>query len=51
MNLFTKKWTYEEKPLQEMSGHYQDLKKHLPKDLLDAIVRAKNVNTGLLNLR
>lgn len=34
-----------------MSGHYTNLEEPLPKTLLDAIVAAKNVNTGLMNLR
>jgi Zn-dependent oligopeptidase len=44
-------WTYEEKPLNLMSGHYEDSSQKLPKEMLDSIVKAKNVNTGLLNLR
>lgn len=44
-------WTYEEKPLNIMSGHYKDLSKPLPKEFLESIIKARNVNTGIFNLR
>ena len=42
---------YEEEPLVKMSGHYLDKGTPLPKELLLNMIRSKNLNSGLLNLR
>lgn len=44
-------WCWEKEILHRLSGHYQDHSKHLPDHLLSKMVAAKNVNTGLFNLR
>lgn len=44
-------WCWEKDILYRLSGHYKDNSKHLPDNLLSKMVAAKNVNTGLLNLR
>jgi len=44
-------WTYEAEPISLLSGHYKNKDEKLPSELLEAINKAKNVNTGLLNLR
>mmetsp|Transcript_10028 Transcript_10028/g.24804 ORF Transcript_10028/g.24804 Transcript_10028/m.24804 type:complete len:676 (+) Transcript_10028:78-2105(+) len=44
-------WCWEEEPLTKMSGHYLDKSKPLEIELLRNMIRAKNLNSGLLNLR
>ena len=44
-------WVWDAEVLQSLSGHYQDRSKKLPKELLDKMLAAKNVNSGLVNLR
>jgi Zn-dependent oligopeptidase len=44
-------WCWEKDILHRLSGHYKDNSKHLPDNLLSKMVAAKNVDTGLLNLR
>ncbi len=44
-------WVWDADVLASLSGHYQDRSKKLPKELLDKMLAAKNVNSGLVNLR
>ncbi|MBI3288175.1 MAG: Zn-dependent oligopeptidase [Elusimicrobia bacterium] len=44
-------WVWDADVLQSLSGHYQDRSKKLPKELLNKMLAAKNVNSGLINLR
>ena len=44
-------WVWDASVLQSLSGHYQDRSKKLPKEFLDKMLAAKNVNSGLVNLR
>lgn len=44
-------WVWDAEVLQSLSGHYQDRSKKLPKELLNKMLAAKNVNSGLINLR
>ena len=37
--------------LSSLSGHYKDHSKKLPKELLDKMLAARNVDVGLINLR
>jgi len=43
-------WCYEESVLTLLSGHYQT-REPLPKTMIDAIIKAKNVNTAFFNRR
>jgi len=44
-------WVWDAGVLASLSGHYQDRSKKLPKELLDKMLAAKNVNSGLVHLR
>ncbi|MDD5301698.1 MAG: Zn-dependent oligopeptidase [Elusimicrobia bacterium] len=44
-------WVWDREVLQSLSGHYLDHSKKLPNELLDRMLAAKNVNSGLVNLR
>ncbi|MEK7234820.1 MAG: M3 family metallopeptidase [Elusimicrobiota bacterium] len=44
-------WVWEGEVLQSLSGHYRDHSKKLPNELLGKMLAAKNVNSGLVNLR
>ena len=44
-------WVWEREVLQSLSGHYLDRSKKLPDELLGKMLAAKNVNSGLVNLR
>lgn len=43
-------WCWEEEILQKLSKHYKT-NEPLPKELIQSLIKTKNVNTGLLNLR
>ncbi|XP_077865435.1 LOW QUALITY PROTEIN: thimet oligopeptidase-like [Saccoglossus kowalevskii] len=43
-------WCWEKEPLQRMSSHYKD-GKTLPDDMIDTLVKARNANAGIFNLR
>ena len=40
-------WVWNADVLQTLSGHYQDHSKKLPRDLLDRMIEAKNLDNGL----
>jgi thimet oligopeptidase len=40
-------WVWDADVLQSLSGHYQDHSKKLPRDLLDRMIAAKNLDNGL----
>ena len=44
-------WVWKAEVLEQLSGHYQDHSKKLPRELLDKMVAAKNVDSGLTYLR
>jgi Zn-dependent oligopeptidase len=44
-------WVWDKEVLQSLSGHYLDHSKKLPNELLGMMLAAKNVNSGLVNLR
>jgi Zn-dependent oligopeptidase len=44
-------WVWDADIVGSLSGHYQDRSKKLPKELLDKMLAAKNVNSGLVHLR
>mmetsp|Transcript_34523 Transcript_34523/g.67573 ORF Transcript_34523/g.67573 Transcript_34523/m.67573 type:complete len:675 (+) Transcript_34523:73-2097(+) len=44
-------WCFEEEPLAKMSGHYLRKDEPLSQDLRDNVIKSKNLNSGLLNLR
>jgi len=44
-------WVWDREVLQSMSGHYSDRSKKLPNELLNKMLAAKNVNSGLVTLR
>ncbi len=44
-------WVWDHDVLQSLSGHYLDRTKKLPDELLGKMLAAKNVNSGLINLR
>ncbi|MEQ1917701.1 MAG: M3 family metallopeptidase [Elusimicrobiota bacterium] len=44
-------WVWDGEVLQALSGHYLDHSKKLPNELLGKMLAAKNVNSGLVNLR
>jgi thimet oligopeptidase len=44
-------WVWDPAVLAKLSGHYKDHSKPLPEDLLKRMLAAKNVNSGLVNLR
>lgn len=44
-------WCWEPEVLEKLSHHYQDKNKKLPKDLIQSLIKTKNVNAALLNLR
>ena len=44
-------WVWDGEVLQSLSGHYLDHSKKLPNELLGKMLAAKNVNSGLVNLR
>ncbi len=44
-------WVWDAGILQSLSGHYKDHAIKLPKELLDKMIAAKNVDSGLHNLR
>lgn len=44
-------WVWDREVLQSLSGHYLDRTKKLPDDLLNKMLAAKNVNSGLATLR
>eukprot|EP01006_Ploeotia_vitrea_P033833 TRINITY_DN65647_c8_g12_i1.p1 TRINITY_DN65647_c8_g12~~TRINITY_DN65647_c8_g12_i1.p1 ORF type:complete len:678 (+),score=97.27 TRINITY_DN65647_c8_g12_i1:48-2081(+) len=44
-------WCYQEAALALLSGHFQDNTKPLPAELRESLVKAKNVDTGMMNLR
>jgi len=44
-------WCWEEDPLRKLSGHYEDISKQLPEALLQSMIAAKNLDSGLMTLR
>ena len=44
-------WVWDPAVLSSLSGHYQDRSKKLPKEMLDKMIAARNVDSGLFNLR
>ncbi len=44
-------WVWDAEVLKQLSGHWEDRGRKLPKELLDKMLAAKNVNSGLVNLR
>ncbi len=44
-------WVWDGEVLQALSGHYLDHSQKLPNELLGKMLAAKNVNSGLVNLR
>lgn len=44
-------WVWSPEVLALLSGHYADRSKKLPQDLLEKMIAAKNVDSGLVNLR
>ena len=44
-------WCYEGPVLEKLSGHFQNNAEKLPESMLQSLVRAKNADTALLNLR
>jgi Zn-dependent oligopeptidase len=44
-------WVWEREVLQSLSGHYLDHSKKLPDEILGKMLAARNVNSGLVNLR
>ncbi len=44
-------WAWQKDILNSLSGHFSDPSKKLPPELLDKMLAAKNVNSGLVNLR
>lgn len=44
-------WVWDGTVLQSLSGHYLDHSKKLPNELLGKMLAARNVNSGLVNLR
>lgn len=44
-------WVWSKEALQKMSGHYSDLSRPLPDDLLEALLKSKLANVGLHYLR
>ncbi|MBI5201989.1 MAG: Zn-dependent oligopeptidase [Elusimicrobia bacterium] len=44
-------WVWRPDVLARLSGHYQDRSKKLPKELLDRMIDAKNVDSGIFYLR
>jgi Zn-dependent oligopeptidase len=44
-------WVWDREVLQSLSGHYLDRTKKLPNELLNKMLAAKNVNSGLVALR
>ena len=44
-------WVWDREVLQSLSGHYLDRSKPLPAELLNKMLAAKNVNSGLVTLR
>ncbi|MFA5140751.1 MAG: M3 family metallopeptidase [Elusimicrobiota bacterium] len=44
-------WVWNKTMLQRISGHYQDRSKKLPEELIDKMIAAKNVDSGLTYLR
>uniref|UniRef100_H2YA06 Peptidase M3A/M3B catalytic domain-containing protein n=1 Tax=Ciona savignyi TaxID=51511 RepID=H2YA06_CIOSA len=43
-------WCWEYEPLKRMSQHYKD-GSDIPKDLIDALIKSRNANTGVFYLR
>ena len=50
-SIMLENWVWKEEILTLVSGHYEDRKKKLPKDLLDRMLDAKLADTGILQLR
>ncbi len=44
-------WVWQKDALTKLSGHYKDHSKKLPDDLLNSLIRAKLVNSGIRYLR
>ncbi|MHA1944090.1 MAG: M3 family metallopeptidase, partial [Candidatus Thorarchaeota archaeon] len=44
-------WAWKEEVLSDISGHYKDLKKKLPSDLIKKLIAAKLVDIGAFTLR
>ncbi len=44
-------WVWSPEMLQELSGHYKDSSKKLPKELLDRMIAARDFNLGLFYTR
>jgi len=44
-------WCWEPEVLEKLSHHYQDKNKKLPKNLIDSLIKTKNVNAAISNLR
>ena len=44
-------WVWDPAVLDSLSGHYKDRNKKLPKELLEKMIAAKNMNVGLKSLR
>jgi thimet oligopeptidase len=44
-------WVWNKTMLQRISGHYQDRPKKLPDELIDKLIAAKNVDSGIVYLR
>lgn len=44
-------WTWDLKSLQNLSSHYQRKDEKIPAELVDSLIKSKNVNVALNNLR
>ena len=43
-------WCWEKESLSRMSAHYKD-KSPIPDDLMESLVKSRNANAGIFNLR
>ncbi|KAJ3091534.1 hypothetical protein HK102_000179 [Quaeritorhiza haematococci] len=44
-------WCWEAEVLRRLSGHWEDRARKIPDELVEKLVKSKNVNAGLLTLR
>ncbi|KAI9229256.1 MAG: hypothetical protein DHS80DRAFT_22524 [Piptocephalis tieghemiana] len=44
-------WCWDAKVLRDLSSHYARPEEKIPEDWVDRLIKAKNMNTGLFNLR
>jgi thimet oligopeptidase len=50
-SMLLENWAWKEDVLQNLSGHFKDLEKKLPSDLLERMIQAKLLDVGALTLR